>query len=363
MKIVAVSHTGRRSGAEQVLVRLVKALTARGVDVVAVTPAGPLSTVLRAERVLIKAIPELTLSAGPRVVGVVLALVRSARAALTLRSAARDADIVVVNGLLALPAVAMARLSIPVVWLAHDVITRRDMFALLQAVRHRITLVIAVSNAVAESLERFGLPVRVVLNGTPWPVVPAEESAAGRPIIGCAGLLTSWKGQDVLLEAVACLPRRDVRLELVGDAFPKDGDYVRTIRQRAQQPDLAGRVDFVGPVTDVLAAMRRWTIAVSSSVEPEAGPLVAAEAMSVGIPVVATEHGGVSEIVGRAGVLVPPRDPTALAGALEMLLADPQERRRLSRLGRQRVADRLALSERMEELVRTVLSVRGRSLE
>ena len=170
------------------------------------------------------------------------------------------------------------------------------------------------------------------------------------PVVGCLGLLTPWKGQEVLLEAVARMPR-GVVLELAGGRFPKDAGHVERLEARAARPDLAGRVRFLGPVSDVDALLARWTVVVSPSVEPDPAPLVVLEAMAVGRPVVATAHGGPPEYLGEAGVLVPPGDAAALADAVVELLGDPQRRAQAGVAGRQRVADLYRLDERMDELL------------
>src|SRR5215210_402369 len=131
------------------------------------------------------------------------------------------------------------------------------------------------------------------------------------------------KGQDLLLEAVARLPRRDVIVELAGEAPPKDHVYAAALRRRAARTDLAGRVRFLDRVGDMTDRMRYWSVVALPSVAPEAAPLTLLEAMSLGVPVVATDHGGPAETVDGAGLLVAPRDPDAIAGALTRLLDDP----------------------------------------
>ena len=122
----------------------------------------------------------------------------------------------------------------------------------------------------------------------------------------------------VLLEAIALLP--DVRGELAGGHLPTEETYADTLEARAAQPDLAGRVRLLGHV-DAMEAMRGWDVAVLASLRPEAGPLAALEAMSIGLPVVATDHGGSAEYLadGR-GVLVPPGDALALAEGIRTAL-------------------------------------------
>jgi glycosyltransferase involved in cell wall biosynthesis len=118
--------------------------------------------------------------------------------------------------------------------------------------------------------------------------------------------------------------------------LPKDTDHAAALRRRAE--GLGDRVAVLGHVADPQARMRTWTVAVSASVEPEACPLNVLEAMSLGIPVVASDHGGTPEVLAGSGRLVPPGDPAALAAAIVRLLDDPGERRRCAEAGRHRVA-------------------------
>src|SRR5207237_10889252 len=114
----------------------------------------------------------------------------------------------------------------------HDVVHRRDQSALLRIAGSAVDLGIAVSDAVAAPMRAHGITTVVVRNGIPWPprwtpVAPDEPA-----VVGCAALLTSWKGQDVLLDAVGRLGP-DVTLELAGGSFPKDVPYVESLRRRA----------------------------------------------------------------------------------------------------------------------------------
>jgi glycosyltransferase involved in cell wall biosynthesis len=169
--------------------------------------------------------------------------------------------------------------------------------------------------------------------------------------VGEAGALTPMKGQDVLLDAVARLPRRDVIVELAGEAPPKDHAYADELRRRAARPDLAGRVRFLGRVADVTERMRGWSVAALPSVAPESSGLSLLEAMSVGIPVVATDHGGPAEIVDASGLRVPPGDADAIATALTELLEDPEARTRCAVAGRHAVSERYTLERQERELI------------
>lgn len=349
-RLLAVSHTGLHSGAERVLGRVLAAAAAAGWSVRCHVPDGPFAVALRRSGVETLPLPDLKLPEGPRSRGAAVLLLRAVRAARLLRTSSRDADLVLVNGLLSLPAVRLARLRTPVAWLVHDVVARPDWRALLRVTGKAVDLALPVSDAAAAPLLRAGLRARVVRNGTTWPVEAAPLAGDGPPVVGCVGLLTPWKGQDVLLEAVAGLPA-DVSVELAGGTFPKDDAYARQLAERAARPDLRGRVRLLGAVEDVHATLRTWAVAVSPSVEPDPAPLAVLEAMSVGLPVVATAHGGPPEYLAGAGVLVPPGDVPALRAALADLLADAGRRAALGAAARARVDEHYRLEDRLSELL------------
>ena len=342
-RLLAVSHTGLVSGAEVVLLRTMEMARTGGWAVTCLAPPGELTERARAAGFPVSRIPDLKLPALPRALGAVVVAGRSVGAAMRLRSTARRTDVVLLNGVFGLPALRLARPRAPAAWLVHDVIHRRSWRLLLRAVGSAADLAVAVSHAVAAPLRAQGLATTVIRNGTPWPVAPAGPPPSGAPVIGCAALLTPWKGQQVLLDAVGLLHDRDITVELLGGRFPKDADYLRSLEERSQRSDLRGRVHFLGHLADPLARMRTWTIGVLPSVDPEAGPLALLEYMSVGLPVVATDHGGSPEVIGDAGILVPPGDAPALAEAITALLDDPPRRSACAAAGRAAVADHLTL--------------------
>src|SRR5262249_27274954 len=156
----------------------------------------------------------------------------------------------------------------------------------------------------------LGLRVVVRPNGVAIPAASVNTAVLHEPpVVGSLALLTAWKGQAVLLDAVARVP--ELRVQLAGGQFAVDHDYVASLHVRSERDDLAGRVAFLGH-TDPLEALAAWDVFVSASTSPEAGPLGVLEAMSVGLPVVVTDHGGSPEYVGDAGLVVPPGDATAL---------------------------------------------------
>lgn len=340
-RVVFVSATGNVSGAEVVLLNLIAEAARRGLRVRCVCPEGELPSRLP-DVIEHVEIPEQGLGRGPKPMAALGWVAAARRAGQVLALCCADADAVIVNGFLALPAIRYARVSAPVSWVVHDVLRKADWFAVLRIVRSCITRAIPVSYAAAAPLRARGIPVKVVPNGVRWPVEPRLE-APPTPVIGCVALLTPWKGHMCLLDAFAQVRTPGARLELAGAVFPKDAGYAEDLRRRAEKPDLAGKVTFLGRV-DTLPTMRGWTLAVSPSIEPEAMPLVVLEALSVGLPVIASAIGGSLEILSHAGGwLVPPADAPSLASAIDLLLGDEAEQLRLSQWGRTQVQEHYQL--------------------
>ncbi len=161
----------------------------------------------------------------------------------------------------------------------------------------------------------------------------------GAPVIMLPGRLTRWKGHAVLIEAVARLDRRDIRVLMVGGG-DDDGGYRRELASLIQRRGLEGVVRLVDHCRDMPAAYMLADVVVSASTDPEAFGRVVAEAQAMGRPVVAPDHGGAQEIVlaGDTGWLVRPGDAAALAAALDQALAlDPAQRTALAERATARV--------------------------
>jgi glycosyltransferase involved in cell wall biosynthesis len=192
----------------------------------------------------------------------------------------------------------------------------------------RAAHVVCPSEFLAEIVRSWGIPeqrISVLPNPTPpLPEVP-ERTHGERPLLAFAGRMTAPKALGVALQAVAEVP--EVDLALAGD-----GDERPALEARARDLGLDGRVRFLGPLSraEVLALFRRADAALLSSAW-ENFPHTLVEALAVGTPVIATSVGGVPEIVvhGENGLLVPPGDPGALAGAIRRFLADGALRARL----------------------------------
>src|ERR1043166_8307946 len=171
----------------------------------------------------------------------------------------------------------------------------------------------------------------------------------GEIVILLPGRLTRWKGQLVLIEALAHLARSralsGVRAVLAGDAQGRN-DYAAELRDAVARAGLADSVVIAGHVADMPAAYLASDMVISASTDPEAFGRVAAEAGAMGRPVIATDHGGARETVlaDISGFLVPPSDAAALAGALSTMIGMSAETRaEMGRMGRQHVREHFSL--------------------
>jgi sugar transferase (PEP-CTERM/EpsH1 system associated) len=177
-----------------------------------------------------------------------------------------------------------------------------------------------------------------------------------RVLVGTVARLDPVKRLDVLLRAMGSL--LGVYAIIVGD-----GPERTQLQALTKRSGLVGRVHFVGHQEDILPWLAALDVFVLSS-DWEGMSNALLEAMAAGLPVVATTVGGTPEVVvdGVTGLLVPPRDPAALAGALATLVCDTALRRKMGQAGRERVAQCFSV-ERMVEQTQTlyehILSAKG----
>src|SRR5207245_11340320 len=184
--------------------------------------------------------------------------------------------------------------------------------------------------------------VRVVRLGVyldrflPRGTAPPATSQASRatPTLVTVARLDPFKGYDTLIETARLLAGRqlDYRWLVIGD-----GPIRPEIEQATSGPPLEGRVEILGfrSQDEVRELLRDATLFVLPS-RTEGLPVVLMEALACGVPCISTPITGIPEIVrdGANGLLVPPGDPVALADAVERLLLNPEEQRRLARAAR-----------------------------
>ena len=208
--------------------------------------------------------------------------------------------------------------------------------------------------------------VRVVYNGIDLdhfkPRVEREEQCrllglnSKAPIVGTVARLVHLKGVDVFLKAAEAVLKKfpSTQFVVVGD-----GPEAHELKRMSQALGIASSVRFLGSRGDVADTARVFNVGVLSS-RTEGLPMAILEYMSLSVPVVATNVGGVSEMVGHGetGLLISEDDPFALAGALEVLLSDPHKARKMGLRGRAKVESCFQISNtvsRTEQLFEKLL--------
>jgi len=286
--------------------------------------------------------------------------------ALTRLARATDAMLIHANGTraMAYAGVAGRLVSRPTLW--HVRVADRD--GLVDRALHALaTVVIAPSRAVARRF-RDAAKVRVIPNGIDLkrfaPRAPSGllRAALGVPpsvpIAVSVGRHVPEKGYRHLLGAAAMIERTrpGVHWILVGD-----GGLRAELEGEAGRLGLASRVHFTGSRGDVDDVVALADVFVLPS-ESEGFGRVLVEAMAMGRPVVATDVGGIPEIVldGETGLLVTPADPGALADAVRALLDDPARAARLGAAGRTRAESTFNLGAHVDAVERLYDAVLGR---
>ena len=160
----------------------------------------------------------------------------------------------------------------------------------------------------------------------------------GTPLLGSVGRLVPIKDHPTLFRAVAQLGADGEAAHLV---VVGDGEDRPALARLAQALGVSARVHFLGWRADLETILNELDVVICSS-RNEGTPVALIEAMAAGVAVLSTEVGGVADLVthGETGWLVPPGDPSAMAGAIRHLLAEPNLRARLAAAGRGVALDR-----------------------
>jgi glycosyltransferase involved in cell wall biosynthesis len=242
----------------------------------------------------------------------------------------------------------------------------------------RISAVLCVSGAVQDNLARQGLgylPLITVHNGLDPSTLRITRSVSSirtefglsvtARLLGIVGNLQSWKGQDVVLRAVAMLRAEfpDLVCLLIGDVSRRDPDgtefYQRLQRLIAEQR-LQDCVAFTGYRPDVENYVSALEILVHASIKPEPFGRVLLEGMALRKPIVACRAGGVAEIVvdGETGLLYEPGNSQELATRLRTLLRDDRQRASMGEAGYRRLVDSFGIDKNVaetEQIYRSIL--------
>jgi glycosyltransferase involved in cell wall biosynthesis len=218
-----------------------------------------------------------------------------------------------------------------------------------------------VSRAAAAQFRRSD-PVRVVADGLAIDPVRAPRAAARAslgldgqaPVVAVLGRISDWKGQDVLVRALAEAPLRDrgAIAVIAGEAWPGAEQREAGVLSVARAVGVSERVRMIGFREDVENVFGAADLIAVPSTAPDPLPGAAIEAAAAGCTVIASGAGGLPEIIRdrQTGRLVAPGNPLALATAAAELLDDPAERERLGAAASRDVRERFSASQLLEQI-------------
>lgn len=176
------------------------------------------------------------------------------------------------------------------------------------------------------------------------------------PVIGMVGNIRAWKGQDIVVTAVAQLRSKypDIVCVFVGQATDFDQPFLQRLKRLANELGVENNLRFTGYQNNVADYTSIMDVVIHASIDPEPFGRVLIEAMSLGKPVVGARAGAVPEILDdpNCGLTFPPGDDVALARAIDRLLADPMLARKIGEAAQLRVRQQFDIQENIRSTER-----------
>jgi glycosyltransferase involved in cell wall biosynthesis len=180
-------------------------------------------------------------------------------------------------------------------------------------------------------------------------------------VIGLVGRINKWKGHNLLLDAFGDLTNKHkyIKLVFVGSAPPGQENFVEDLKARIAEKKLVDKCVVLPFQNEIWEIYDSLDISVVPSTEPEPFGLVAVEAMLSRKAVIASNHGGVVEIVkhGKTGFLFEPNNKTELVAFLELLITDKKKSIQFGSEGEKRAKEKFSLDAYVEEFTKLYLSI------
>jgi len=281
----------------------------------------------------------------------------------------KEIDLVVANSLESFRAVqAASELKIPVIWMIHELLTayqkRRELNEMKDVARAADRLIFN-SRAALSGLPVLGKGLekksRVIYLGIHL-ASPVEDKSdhrkelgfpPGSVLLGSVGDICPQKGYESLIRAFGLLSRQypEARLLIIGRTPPRFIKFRNRMNELSRELGIAEKIIFTGEKIDPRNFINSLDLLIHPSWRESFGRVIV-EALAREIPVVATRSGGAEEIIvdGETGILIPQREPEAIAGAVSRLIESPEEAREMARRGRAMVEEKFTISRSAAEL-------------
>jgi glycosyltransferase involved in cell wall biosynthesis len=372
MNILLLDQFSDLGGAQQALAELLPSIRERGWRAVLGLPGnGKLVGVARGLGLEVERIDCWPYKSGHRVADGGRFLAHSLRLSRSIRELAKrvEADLVYLNGPRLVPAAALAGLNCPVIFHSHSWLSPdRSRTVTGVALWWMNARVVANCNFVAEQWRGYVREERIstILNGVVGPAKIPPRRPAGAPRIGCIGRISPEKGQREFVAAAARILETmpECRFAVYGTAMFGHAElegYAGEVRAAA-----AGLpIEFSGWVSDVYGALAELDLVLVPSVGAEATTRVILEAFAAGVPVIAFDCGGISEVVTDGVTAVLTRSVEEMARAAVALLKGAPERRTAMARAARTEWERRFTKEKFHDRLLAVMEewARGRDLK
>lgn len=266
-------------------------------------------------------------------------------------------------------AFAAKQLGIRHIWHVHEIILRPNFLfrGLSYLLKHYADKIIVVSKAVQDHWAKH-IPISKILlvyNGIDYSeyqlqVAQRESSHRAKLRIGMIGRVHHWKGQDYFLQIAGELIKTNPHLEfiMVGDAFPGNEYLYEKINRLKTELNLVNAVTDLGYRTDIPAILQQLDIFVLPSILPDPFPTVVLEAMASGKAIVATNHGGATEMIefDKEGLLIPWDNAKAAAEIMKPIIENDAKRKAMGAAAAKKVRVEFSLEAFEERIVKLLNS-------
>jgi glycosyltransferase involved in cell wall biosynthesis len=249
-------------------------------------------------------------------------------------------------------------------WHVHEIIIRPKIIAAIYPKLLMIFSDLVVCNSIAtqknltQRIPKLESKSIVIYNGIEIPKGSNPDKInLGFPVdnivISLVGRISSWKGQQLLVSAFVILAKKHLNIKLVflGSAPLNQEHFEISLKNKIAENKLHEHVVIFPFQKEIAKFWNSIDIAVVPSTEPEPFGLVAAEAMLAKKPVIASNHGGLAEIVidDVTGFLVAPNDAIALAEAISKLIDNPELRTQFGKKGHERVINEFSIERHVDQ--------------
>lgn len=232
-------------------------------------------------------------------------------------------------------AVAAKRSNVKSVWHIREIIKNRAENKVISYVMNKYSdLIVANSKSTGQALGVPQKKIRVVYNAVEYPEIINKKEHQGINI-GMAGRINRWKGQRLFVDAatIVCKRHPDAFFFIAGDVYQGEDEIKKDLITYIDNHKMQKHVKLVGLISDMNEFYDSLDIFVLPSIQPEPFGLVVIEAMGHELPVIATNHGGPTEIIKdkKEGFLVEYKDAREMASRINQLIEEPRLREQMAK--------------------------------